>query len=79
MTTEQLSATVDSLVEEQLATGRYRTREEVLLRALRGLADYEQTLADVEWGLADEQAGRVRDLTDAVAELRAKFRFSEEP
>lgn len=79
MTTEQLSATVDSLVEEQLATGRYRSREEVLLRALRELADHEQTLADVECGLADEQAGRVRDLADAVSELRAKFRFSEEP
>jgi predicted transcriptional regulator len=78
MTAEQLSASVDRLVEERLATGRYRSREDVLLRALRELADHEQTLADVESGLADEKAGRVRDLADAVSELRDKFRFSEQ-
>ena len=70
----QVSLTeIDELVEQRLATGHYRSREEVLLKALRQLADHEQLLADLEAAAEDEAAGRLRDAEDVFAEMEAKY------
>ncbi len=79
MLAESKSTRIDELVDEQLATGRYRSREDVLLEALRSLAEREQTLADIERGLDDEAHGRVREVSAAFAELRAKYQIPVKP
>ena len=64
---------IDELVEERLATGRYRSREDVLLKALRQLAHHEELLADLEASAEDEAAGRLRDADEVMAEMEAKY------
>ena len=61
------------LVDERLATGRYQSREDVLLSALRQLAHHEQLMADLEESAEDEAAGRLIDAEDVFAEMEAKY------
>ena len=79
MSTELRSPAIDELVEERLATGRYRSREDVLLRALRQLAHHEQLLADLEAAAEDEAAGRLRDADEVMAEMAARFNLVNTP
>ncbi len=69
----QLPPAVNKLVDARLATGRYRSREDVLLSALRELARHEQLVADLEASAEDEAAGRLRDAEEVMAEMAAKF------
>ncbi len=66
---------IDALIGERLASGRYQSREDVLLEALQSLSEREQTLADIERGLSDEANDRVRDAATAFAELRSKYQI----
>ena len=75
MLLESKSHRIDELIGEHLASGRYQSREDVLIEALQSLADREQTVADLERGLADEAAGRVRDASTAFAQLRSKYQI----
>lgn len=62
---------LESFVEEEFATGRYGSREEVLIRALQWLRDERQeALAGISQGLADAAAGHVQPLADAFADIR---------
>ncbi len=79
MVTESKSTRIDELVDEQLATGRYESRDDVLLEALRSLSEREQTLADIDRGLEDEANGRVREVSVAFAELRSKYQIPVKP
>lgn len=76
MSTVQLPSAIDELVDERLATGRYRSREDVLLKALRQLADHEDLLADLEASAEDEAAGRLIDAEDVFAEMEAKYNIT---
>ena len=76
MSPENLSSVIEGLVAERLATGRYRSREDVLLNALRQLADHEQLLADLAASAEDEAAGRLRDAEDVFAEMAEKFNLA---
>ena len=64
---------IEHLVEQRLATGRYRSREDVLLKALRQLAHHEELLADLEAAAEDEAAGRLQDAEEVMAEMAEKF------
>ncbi len=79
MSTELRSPAIDELVEERLATGRYRSREDVLLRALRQLAHHEQLLADLEAAAEDEAEGRLRDADEVMAEMAERFNIVNAP
>ena len=79
MKTEELSPVIDQLVQEQLSTGRYRSREEVLVRALRNLAEHDQFMADLEAAAEDEAAGRVRDADEVMAEMAERFNLVNTP
>lgn len=57
----EVTSLIDELVDERLVTGRYRSREEVLLKALQQLADHEGLLADLEASAEDEAAGRLEE------------------
>lgn len=61
-------------VEEEFASGRYATREEVLIHALEWMREErQQAVAGIKQGLDDVTAGRVRPVADAFADLRRKF------
>ena len=66
---------IDELISERLASGRSPSREDVLIEALQSFGDREQTLADLERGLADEANGRVRVVSTAFAQLRSKHQI----
>lgn len=72
----EVTSSIDELVEELLATGRYRSREDVLLKALQQLADHEDLLADLEASADDEAAGRLVDAEDVFAEMEAKYNIT---
>ena len=70
--TISLTPELDHLVDEKLATGRYRSVEDLLTSALRALDDEEETLAAIAEGYEDVQAGRVYSLEEANAEFFKK-------
>jgi predicted transcriptional regulator len=63
---------LDQLVRDELATGVYRSEDEVLVEAMQALRDRDQAIAGIREGLADLEAGRVRPLCDVDAQLRTK-------
>ena len=72
-----VASPIDELVEERLATGRYGSRDEVLLKALQQLAHHEDLLADLEASAEDEAAGRLVDAEDVFAEMEAKYNIAD--
>ncbi len=57
-----ISAELHQRVQAHLATGRYRTEEEVLCDALDALDQREADVASIQAGMDDERAGRVKPL-----------------
>lgn len=79
MTTQELSPVIEQLVNEQLSTGKYQSRDEVLVRALRNLAEHDQFMADLEAAAEDEAAGRLRDADEVMAEMAERFNLVNTP
>ena len=73
----EVDSPIDELVDERMATGRYRSREDVLLKALRQLAHHEELLVDLEASAEDEAAGRLLDAEDVFAEMEAKYNIAD--
>jgi predicted transcriptional regulator len=63
---------LDQLVREELATGAYRSEDDVLVEAMQALRDRDEAIAGIREGLSDLDAGRVRSLGDVDSELRTK-------
>ena len=63
---------LDRLMRDTMASGGYASEDEVLRDALRTLAERDQAVALIEAGVADLEAGRVRPLAEADANLRRK-------
>lgn len=62
---------LEPFVEEEFATGRYGSREEVLIQALQWLrAKRQQAIAGIQQGLDDATNGRVQSLATAFADIR---------
>jgi len=57
---------LNQLVREELATGAYRSEDDVLVEAMRALRDRDETIAGIREGLSDFDAGRVRSLSRAA-------------
>lgn len=72
----QFPPDLQHLVDAQMSTGRYRSQEQLIERALRTLDDYDQSVADVEEGLAQEAAGATRPLADIADEIRRRHGFA---
>ena len=70
-------AEVRELIDQKMASGKYPTEDELLTRALHALTDYEQAVADIQEGIDDEAAGRVRPLSDVDAAIREDLGFSK--
>ena len=70
VTTEELAPVIEQLVQEQLSTGKYCSREEVLVRALQQLAEHDQFMTDLDAAAEDEATGRLYDAEEVFAKAR---------
>jgi putative addiction module CopG family antidote len=69
---------LESFVDQEFATGRYGSREEVIIQALQWLRDErQQAIAGIRQGLEDAAAGRVEPLADAFDDIRREFGVTE--
>lgn len=74
----ELPAELLPFVEQEYATGRYSTREEVVVQALRWFRDERQeAVAGISQGMDDVAAGRTQPLSEAFADLRKEFEIPE--
>lgn len=73
----QFPAEIEQLVTTQMATGKYSTENDVLLHALRTLKDHNEAVADIQEGIADEAAGRMRPLREVDADIRRQLGFAQ--
>jgi Arc/MetJ-type ribon-helix-helix transcriptional regulator len=64
---------LDRLVREELATGIYRSEDDLLLEAIQALRDRDEAIVGLQEGIADMNAGRVLSLDAMDAELRKKY------
>ena len=65
---------LEPFVEQEFATGRYQTREEVVVQAVRWLREERQeAVLGIKEGLNDVAAGRTEPLTKAFADIRKEF------
>ena len=74
----ELPSEFEPLVEQEFATGRYATRVEVVVQALRWLREERQAAAlGIKQGLDDVTAGRTQPVTEAFADIRKEFGVTE--
>jgi len=71
-----LTPELDHIVHQKMASGRYRSVEDVLTAALRALNEEEETIAAIAEGYDDVLAGRVYTLEEANAEFYQKHGLS---
>ena len=65
-------------VEQELQAGHYDSEQEVVSHALRMLQrERKATVAGIQAGLADVEAGRVQPLGEAFSDLRREFGAKE--
>jgi Arc/MetJ-type ribon-helix-helix transcriptional regulator len=67
---------VQHLVDLQMASGRYPSQDELLREALLALNDFGASVADIQEGMEDERAGRLRPLAEIDADIRREFGFA---
>ena len=69
---------LEPFVEQEFATGRYATREEILVQALRWMSEERKaTVVGIKEGLDDVAAGRTQSVQDAFADIRKEFGITE--
>ncbi len=70
----ELPPELEPFVEQEFATGRYATRDEVVAQALRWLREERQeAVLGIQQGLDDMAAGRTQPLGEAFADIRKEF------
>ena len=68
----ELPPELEPFIDQEFATGRYASREEVVVQALCWLRDERQSaVAGIKQGLEDVGAGRTQPIADAFAEIRS--------
>ena len=73
----EIPAQLQSLIDQKMSTGQYASQDELLTEALHALDDYEAAVADIQQGIEDEAAGRMRPLDEVNADIRQKLGFSK--
>ena len=70
----ELPPELQPFVDQEFSTGRYTTREEVVVQAVRWLRDERQeSVSGIKQGLNDVADGRTQALADAFADIRKEF------
>lgn len=74
----KLPPELEPFVEQEFATGRYATREEIVVQALCWLRDErQQAVSGIKQGLDDVAAGRTQPVAEAFADIRKEFGVPE--
>jgi putative addiction module CopG family antidote len=74
----ELPPELKPFIEQEFSTGRYASREEVIVQALCWLRDERrETLSGIREGLDDVAAGRVHPLSEAFADIRKEHGIRE--
>ena len=74
----ELPPELEPFVEQEFATGRYITREDVVVQALRWLREERQeAVSGIKQGLNDVAAGRTQPVAEAFADIRKEFGVPE--
>ncbi len=71
--TIELTAEMQEIIREQLATGRFATEADVLSSALKKLQQEWELHQDITASMEDEATGRVKALDEFLADFREKF------
>jgi predicted transcriptional regulator len=71
--TYQLPPNLDQRIQAHLALGGYQTPDEVLTDALDALEQCNADLVSIQAGIEDEQAGRVKPLSEIDRDMRQHF------
>ena len=78
----ELGETLEAVVNDLVARGRYHSKSEVLREGIRLVQEREAALAEfyqkLDRGLDDIEAGRTRPAEEVFAELRAKYQLMAE-
>ncbi len=74
----ELPPDLEPFVEQEFSTGRYSTREEVIIQAIVWLRDERsQALAGIQEGISDLHTGKVQSITDAFSDLKREFGLTD--
>ena len=74
----ELPPELEPFVEQEFATGRYASREEVVVQAIRWLREERQeAISGIKQGLDDVAAGRTQPVSEAFADIRREFGVPE--
>ena len=74
----ELPPELEPFVEQEFATGRYASREEVVVQALCWFRNERQeALSGIKEGLDDVAAGRMQSLGEAFADIRKEHGIRE--
>ena len=74
----ELPAEFEPFVEQEFATGRYASRQDVVVQALRWLREEREAAATgIRQGLDDAAAGRTQPVATAFADIRSEFGVPE--
>jgi putative addiction module CopG family antidote len=74
----QLPQELQPFVEQEFATGRYASREEVIVQALRWLREERQeAVSGIKQGLDDAAEGRIQPIGEAFSDIRKEFGVPE--
>ena len=69
---------LEPFIDQEFATRRYASREEVVVQALCWLRDERQrTVAGINRGLDDAAAGRTQPINEAFDDIRKEYGASE--
>jgi antitoxin ParD1/3/4 len=78
----ELGETLEAVVNDLVARGRYNSKSEVLREGIRLVQEREAALAEfyekLDRGLDDIEAGRTRPAEEVFAELRDKYQLMAE-
>jgi len=73
----ELGEKLEAVVSDLVANGRYNSKSEVLREGVRLVQEREAALqklwAELDIGMKDIEAGRVRDADEVFRELRARY------
>lgn len=65
-------------VEQEFSTGRYSSREEVIIQAIVWLRDERtQALQGIQEGIQDLNTGKVQSVADAFSDLKLEFGLAD--
>lgn len=77
--TIELPTDIAQFVNEQVATGRYQSAEEVLRDAFKSLRRFRSEVDAIQEGIDDMHAGRIRPIEEADAEIRRRHNLPPAP